>query len=581
MKYLGIDIGGTWIKGTVVDEKFLQNFQPKRIAEIQIVKIKSPLHQKTTIREFMDVLKKIIASFQLAPNKIAGIGISTGGIVNYRGTKVIKAASHLNILKNEEWKKELEKQLHCPSMIVNDSDAATIALAETGQLKGNKTIGIMPVGTGIGFTVWRNGRRWRPGKSYTLLGSIRTPGGSFDNSGSATQLAALDNDHDLITVLTNPSFKKERELYFQNLTQIINTAGILYHLDEVIVCGGLADATIACNFPLQQILSKALQIIPNELDKPVKARVPEEGNLLQLLGALALAKGESIAAKNRIGHQYKALETEIPYRSNIQLQNLQTSEIVRMLWQAEQEAGLALESSLPLLSHIADEAVKRIQAGGRIIYVGAGTSGRIAAMDAVEIPCTYGFPEHRILSVIAGGVADAAIEIESDFEEDASAVTEMLLLNIRPEDVVVGISASASAYFVQSALAFAKDRKALSVLLKSQSPASELPFCDHVIPLNSSNEVVAGSTRMKAGTATKKVLNFLSSVIMIKLGKVAGPYMVDVACINDKLVQRAHSILQILYGLNRQDAGKLLEHSKMNLELAIRKIQKSGNKGMR
>ena len=522
--------------------------------------------------EFIDALKELIACFNLKPDGIKGIGIATAGIINYQGTKVLKAAAHLNILKDESWKAELEKQLHCSAAVINDGDAATIGLAETGFLTGNKTIGVMTIGTGLGFTVWRNGRRWRPGKSLTLLGSIRTPEGFFDSVASATKLAGLDESADLINVLTDTRFQVERGLYIQNLVKVINSAAILYSLDEVVICGGLADAANACSFPLGQLLNDSLKETPPELDKLVKVLVAREGNRLQLIGALGLAKGESIAIQNKRVHSYESLETEIPYNKELQLQNLPSLAIIETLWQAEQEAGNLLKSSLPVISHIADESVTRIEAGGRIIYVGAGSSGRIAAMDAVEIPCTYGFPEDRMLALISGGISDAAIEIESDFEEDASAVPEMLLLNIQPEDIVVGITASGTAYYVQSALAFAKDRGALSVLIQTNLPRNGLVFCDYVIPLHSGNEVVAGSTRMKAGTATKKVLNFLSSAIMIKTGKVAGPYMIDVACINNKLIERAQAILGILYGINKQDAYRKLKESGMNLKRTIKKI---------
>jgi N-acetylmuramic acid 6-phosphate etherase len=572
-KYLGIDIGGTWIKGTIVDEQFFQIDKTSRLKHFQVEKINSPLHPKATLLEFIETLKELIACFNIEPEEIKGIGISTAGIINYHGTQVLKAAAHLNILKNNNWKKALEKQLRCSASVINDGDAATIGLAETGFLTGNKTIGIMPIGTGLGFTVWRNGRRWRPGKSLTLLGSIRTPEDIFDSISSASKLASLDENNNLINVLTNTSFQNERETYIQNLTKVINSAAILYSLDEVIICGGLADAAIACNYPLEQILKEILEETPVELKKSVKVVVAKEGNRLPLIGALALAKGESIAIQNKILPSYNSLDTEIPYRKELQLQNMQTLEIIETLWQAEQEAGDLLKDSLPIISDIADKSVTRICAGGRIIYVGAGTSGRIAAMDAVEIPCTFGFPEDQILALIAGGVSDSAIEIESDFEEDASAVPEMLLMNIQPEDIVIGISASGAAYYVQSALAFAKDRRALSVMIQTKLPTTELSFCDYVIPLNSGNEVVAGSTRMKAGTATKKVLNFLSSAIMIKMGKVAGPYMVDVACINNKLVERAQSILKILYNIDKEDALEKLKSTDMNLRQVIKKIQ--------
>jgi N-acetylmuramic acid 6-phosphate (MurNAc-6-P) etherase/predicted NBD/HSP70 family sugar kinase len=596
--YLGIDIGGTWIKGTIADERVFRDDKRLLLEHLPIEKIESPLRAEAALAEFADALKELISRFDLGLSEIKGIGISSAGIVNYHGNKILKAAAHLDILKNDNWKAVLEERLNCSAAIINDGDAATIGLAETGYLTGNKAVGIMPIGTGLGFTVWRNGRRWRPGKSLTLLGSIRTPGEMFDSVASASKLAAADESHDLIKVLTDSSYRKERASYLQNLVKVIQTAAILYTLDEVIICGGLADAASKSGFPLEKLLNDLLRVPPVEMDKSVKVAVAKEGNRLQLIGALALAKGEATAVEKRVIPGYKALATEIPYREDIQLQKMSSLSVIETMWRAEQEAGEALKSVLPIISDIADQSVQRIKAGGRMIYVGCGTSGRIAAMDAVEIPCTYGFPEDRIIALISGGISDAAIEIESDFEEDASSVPEMLLLNIQPEDVVIGISASGSAYYVQSALAFAKDRGALSVLIEvkdwrpemgerkkegrsSPSPASglpspvsilPLPFCDYVIPLNSGNEVVAGSTRMKAGTATKKVLNFLSSAIMIKLGKVAGPYMIDVACINQKLIERAQSILGILYGISKEDAFKRLSESGMNLGETIKKI---------
>ena len=572
MKYLGIDIGGTWIKGTMIEENSYSNENFLKITDLDIKKIRSPLHANTTPNELIEALKALISAFQIASGEINGIGISTAGIVNYSGTNVLKTAEHLNILKNDGWKNALEKELHCTASIINDADAATIGLAETGFLTGSKTVGVMPIGTGLGFTVWRNGRRWRPGKSLTLLGSIRTPEGAYDSIASATRLASVA-EYNLANVFTNNSFQEKREWYLKNLCKIINSAAILYNLDEVIICGGLADAVNACNYPLEQLLNDSLQATPVELEKSVKVIVAREGNRLQLIGALALAKGESVAIQNKIVPCYNSLDTEIPYRKEMQLQNMQTLSIIETLWQAEQEAGDLLRSSIPILADIADVSVARIKAGGRIIYIGAGTSGRIAAADAIEVPCTYGFPEDRIVALIAGGVSDASIEIESDFEEDASAVPEMLLLNIQPEDVVFGVSASGATYYVQSALAFAKDRGALSVMIQAKLPDTELTFCDYVIPLNSGNEVLAGSTRMKGGTATKKILNFLSSTIMIKMGKVAGAYMIDVACINNKLVERAQYILKILYNIDKEEAFMKLKSADMNLGQVIKNIE--------
>jgi N-acetylmuramic acid 6-phosphate etherase len=577
MKYLGIDIGGTWIKGTLVDESFFHHGRLNEVNHLEIKKVRSSLHENTTPGELTEALKELISCFGTSSRQIKGLGISTAGIVNYQGTKVLKAAKHLNVLKTNIWKKELEKQLGCSVILINDADATAIGIAELGLLKGNKSVGIMPIGTGLGFTVWRNGRRWRPGKMLNLLGSIRTPSGFYDQIASASRLASEDPGNNLIEVLTQDKHEKGREEYLLNLSKIINTAAIIYHLDEVMICGGIADAVTACGYPLETKINSLLAEQQVELDKVIGASVLREGNTLQLIGALSLAKAESTANDMKVSPGYASIPTEIPYQKDIQLQELSTSEIVKRLWAAEQEAGSKLEESFPYIEQAIDEIAERVSKGGRIIYVGSGTSGRVAAMDTVEIPCTYGFPEDRIITLIAGGVADASIEIESDFEEDASSVPEMLLLNVTEQDTVIGISASGMAYYVQSALAQAKERGAYSVLVQSQKAREKLPFCDMVIPLNSGYEVVAGSTRMKAGTATKKILNFISSTVMIKLGKVAGCYMIDVACINNKLISRAQSILKTLFNIDANEALEMLEKEEMNLARVIQNIQQHQN----
>ena len=571
--FLGIDIGGTWIKGTFVCNEFFESLKTSTVENLIVHKVKSPLHKDATSTDLMSAIKELTSYFELNLCDIMGVGISTAGIVDYSGKRVLKAAEHLNVLKNNNWKEELERKFQCCSVLINDADAASIGIAELGLLSGNKTLGIMPIGTGLGFSIWRNGRRWRPRKKLNLLGSINTPIGSFDSIASASLLASEDSNHNLVNVLTQASHKEKREEYLQNLVKIIHTAAIIYNIDEVMICGGLADAVTDCNYPLEEKLNALLSKQQVELDKVIKATVLKEGNNLQLIGAVSLAKGEFVAKSLELSKEYQTLETERPYQNESQLQNLSTSELVQLLWSAEQEAGKWLEKSLPNLEKVINEIYVRINKGGRIIYIGAGTSGRIASMDAVEIPCTYGFPEDRILCLIAGGVADASIEIESNFEEDASAVPELLLLNIKPEDVVIGISASGSAYYVQSALAVAKERGAYSVMIQSEKPKTELPFCNITIPLNSGYEVVAGSTRMKSGTATKKILNFITTSVMIKMGKVEGSYMIDVACINNKLIERAQEILKILFQMDKKESMAKLKKADMQLNTVIMNIK--------
>lgn len=172
--YLGIDIGGTWIKGSMLEasEKAPLNWK-NRSPLNPIVKVKSPLDEATTIDQLSEALKQLIQALNINNKALSGIGISTAGIVDYAGKHIVKAAGHLTVLKSNGWVKNLEENYGCPVILINDADATTIGMAELNLLKGNKTIGIMPIGTGLGFTVWRNGRRWRPGKTLNLLGSIR------------------------------------------------------------------------------------------------------------------------------------------------------------------------------------------------------------------------------------------------------------------------------------------------------------------------------------------------------------------------------------------------------------------------
>ena len=577
MNYLGIDIGGSWIKGAVMEDNSFDEFKKSHLENLKFQKVKSPLCNSVQLSNLFDAFEALISLLEININNIAGIGISTAGIVDYSGKKMVKVSKHLSILKDSDWILLLSQKFNCPISLINDADAAAIGIAELGGFQEckSRSVGIMTIGTGLGFSVWRNGRRWRPGKVLNLLGSIRTPSGTFNEIVSVPRLASKHPENDVTQILSDPIYGQIVLNYFTDLSQVINTAAILYNLDEIRICGGLANAVVACNFNLEHRLISIMSEIPNELDRRVKVVVIKEGNLLQLIGSLSLAQGEAVAQQGRVFKTYDELTSERPFKPDIKLQNLSSIEIIETLWQAEQDSSQKLRESLQIVRGALETILIKLKMGGRIIYVGAGASGRIAAMDAIEIPCTYGFPKDRIITLIAGGVADASIEIESNFEEDASAVPEMLLLNITSKDIVIGISVSGSAYFVQSALSLAKYRGAFSVIIQNELPNQSPPFCNVVIPLFSGSEVIAGSTRMKAGTSTKKILNFISTIAMIKMGKVSGAYMIDVACINNKLVERAQHILKVLYNMDQEESLKLLKEANMELSQVIYNIKEA------
>ncbi|MGC6427046.1 MAG: N-acetylmuramic acid 6-phosphate etherase [Akkermansiaceae bacterium] len=543
------DIGGTWIKAALA-----QNGQ----SPSETIKTPSPLRGEPSSRKLANVLLDLADQLNVSPDSVA---ISTAGIINEQSTGMKCCSPHLLELMDDTWVRTLEEKFQCPITLANDADCALIGAAQSGFLSGQKTIGLMVIGTGLGFCVWRNGRRWRPHRNYTLLCAIETEDANFDTLASATRLAANSNANDLCEVLNSENFSEARERYFSTLASITRTAATLYRLDEVAISGGLVDAALSADFDLSGTLSRHLG------EHDFKIRTFQDGNRLQILGTQALAEGESIATKYRFEESFENLPTEQAYDLDLQLQDLSATELVSTFLEAEQTAGQALLEHNNQLAEAAESIAARLQQGGRLIYIGAGSSGRIAALDAVELPCTYGLEDHRAISLIAGGLADAAIEIETRGEEDASAVPEMLLLNLQENDIVLGISASASAYYVRSALAYARSQSALTILISATKP--EKTFFDQHLPLWSGGEVVSGSTRMKAGTATKKILNTLTSTAMILNGKVNGTEMIDLACLNEKLISRATSILSQSFSLSHEDALALLKEHRFRLADAI------------
>ncbi|MBI4839148.1 MAG: N-acetylmuramic acid 6-phosphate etherase [Nitrospirae bacterium] len=206
--------------------------------------------------------------------------------------------------------------------------------------------------------------------------------------------------------------------------------------------------------------------------------------------------------------------------------------------------------------------------GGRVFYIGAGTSGRIGVIDAAEVHPTFGTPKNKFQAVIAGGrkaVFSSAERAEDDVKSAADAVRTR---EIGAKDMVIGITASGRTPFVLAALNEAKKQRAETCLItfnKIQKP----PFVDGLIKVLTGPEILAGSTRLKAGTATKVILNMISTLTMVRLGKVYQNLMVDVKPTNKKLRERAENIIREITGASEKEAEKFLKASKGNAKLAI------------
>ena len=575
--FLGIDIGGSWLKGLLVSTDDFCSAQQLAVIcrDKTAIRVRSRLGINSSVHDFIDSLNTLLDELQIDSVKIDGIGISTAGIVRYDGTGMMMCAPHLAALMSPDWITHLKRRTGASVVLINDAEAVCVGASGLKYLTGNICYGIAPIGTGLGFVVLRNGRRWCDSSvQLPLLGSVYVHEGSnFDTLVGVSKFARLGMGNDLKEFITEKQYEELRSEYLDALAGVVYTSSVIYGVESFCIAGGFANAVSLWNWDIKSELETRLLRYPKYNRKQLQVQVFEEGNQLPLIGAVLLARGNYYAVNGNYIMDYSEMPTEKPYDKSILLHQLSTADILNKLFVLEQEAGRELGSTLPTLGIVVDQIVSKLQDGGRLIYVGCGTSGRLAAVDAVELACTFGFPRDRVLTFISGGVMDASIDIERNFEEDASSVPELLMANVSSKDVVIGISVSGRAFYVQSALAYAQKEHALSVMIQA-FPAHKLPFCDYVLPLNSGEELIAGSTRMKAGTATKKLLNFISTTVMIRLGKVHGCYMTELECLNEKLVERATDILQSLFKITEEDAIEELKRCDYKLNETIKKLLK-------
>jgi len=273
--------------------------------------------------------------------------------------------------------------------------------------------------------------------------------------------------------------------------------------------------------------------------------------------------------------KWQALPTEAINPATLGIDKLPSAEIVELMLAEDRKMIAAVHRERERIALGAEIIAEGLRQGGRIIFVGAGTSGRLGVLESAEMPPTFGTDPALVEAVIAGGrgaTFRAKEGVEDNYEEGARAVTRL-----RPgrKDVVVGVSASGMTPFVRGALTRA--RKAGSkVLFVTCDPKTELQtFVDLTIALAVGPEVIAGSTRLKAGTATKMALNMLTTTAMIRIGKTYGNLMVDVRTGSEKLKDRARRIVNMVTGLEYDDADKLLAKAHWNVKAAV-VMQKTG-----
>ena len=243
-------------------------------------------------------------------------------------------------------------------------------------------------------------------------------------------------------------------------------------------------------------------------------------------------------------------------------------EVVRRLHREDEAAVRAVRPALKEVARVARAVADALQAGGRLLYIGAGTSGRLGVLDASECPPTFGASPRQVQAVIAGGRRAVTHAVEGAEDDAQAGRTSVSRLGVNPKDVVCGISASARTPFVRGALDEARQRGARTVLVCCNPPGPDLSV-DHVLLARTGPELVAGSTRLKAGTATKLILNALTTTAFVMLGKVYRGRMVDVRPTNQKLRERAARMVAELTDLTPPAAQRLLEAAGHEVKLAL------------
>jgi N-acetylmuramic acid 6-phosphate etherase len=249
-----------------------------------------------------------------------------------------------------------------------------------------------------------------------------------------------------------------------------------------------------------------------------------------------------------------------------------TREILGIINREDHRVAPAVRRTVPQIARAVDLAVEAMVNGGRLIYLGAGTSGRLALLDAVESVPTFG--TNRVIAVVAGAPESLTRAVEGVEDDPRQAVRDLKKIRLTPHDLLVGISASGRAPYVLGGMRFARRRGAKVVAVTSNPEAPMKAFADIVILPVVGPEVISGSTRMKAGTAQKLVLNMLSTATMVRLGRVLSNWMVHVQLTNRKLWERAQQILVRLAGVSEAAAVKVLKDSGRNVPVALLMVLK-------
>jgi N-acetylmuramic acid 6-phosphate etherase len=272
----------------------------------------------------------------------------------------------------------------------------------------------------------------------------------------------------------------------------------------------------------------------------------------------------------KVFEEIKNLLTEQRNPNSMDIDSKSTLEILKIINEEDKKVPYAVEKEIPYIAQAVEFVVDSFKKGGRLLYFGAGTSGRLGVVDAAECPPTFGTPHEIVQGFIAGGREAMFVAQEGAEDKEENGANDVLKANVTSKDTVVGIAASRRTPYVVGAIKKAKELGAKTIFITS-NPRKEfnikevdVAICPEVGP-----EVIMGSTRMKSGTAQKLILNMITTTAMIRIGKVYENMMIDLQMTNQKLVERSKRIVMIITGVSYEEAEKYLKEAKGNVKTAL------------
>ena len=271
------------------------------------------------------------------------------------------------------------------------------------------------------------------------------------------------------------------------------------------------------------------------------------------------------------------LTTEQPNPLSERIDDLSVRKILDLINTEDQAVALKLKDALPEIEDTVELTTSALRNGNRVFYIGAGTSGRLGVLDASEMPPTFSVPANWFTGIIAGGDKALRKSIEGAEDKADDAIQDLTTHGVGKGDVIIGISSSGAAIYVQSALNHGHEIGSKTIYLTCNAKPFYPANVDVAICVDVGPEIITGSTRMKAGPATKMVLNMISTATMICLGKVYGNLMVDLMAVNEKLVDRGIRIIQDFTNLDLENSRRILVAAKMSVKTALVMVKKDCN----